>query len=221
MKNKILKNLGTLILGVGLSLNTFGQSLKMRESEVYSSIAERISFNDPELKNLSLSITKDCPVNDKECKANKIFNYVINNYKHIEHTAPGVLKSPEQTIKDGGGDCKDLSILYNSLLENIQIRTRLVFTKNHAYGLVCGVNAEKIEKEINISIEESACKNFSDFLNNFETIAYPKIKEPSYRIIDGETCISADPTMPYLGFIAVDTSEIRAVVDPLAKEMNF
>ncbi len=199
---RILKNyLVAGLIGFG-SFNSFGQSPKIRESEVYSSIAERISFNDSELNNLSLLITKDCPVHNKECKANKIFNYVINNYKHIEHTEPGVLKSPKQTIKDGGGDCKDLSILYNSLLENIQIRTKLAFTKDHAYGLVCGINVEKLKKEINTSIEEST-----------------KMEELSYRIVDGETCISADPTTGYLGDINKNSSETRAIMDPLTKKI--
>lgn len=196
---RILKNyLVAGLIGFG-SFNSFGQSPKIRESEAYSYIAERISFNDPELKNLSLLVTKDCPDDNKECKVNKIFNYVINNYKHIEHTdaESGLLKSPKQTIKDGGGDCKDLSILNNSLLENIGINTKLIFTKNHMYGLVCGMNLEKIKKEINTSIKELYW---------------------SYTI-NGETCISADPTTGYLGDINKNSSETRAIVDLLTKEM--
>ena len=59
------------------------------------------------------------------------------------------IQSTDETIQLGGGDCEDLTILLNSLLENIGIKTYMVVSEEHVYSLACGLNNQSIDVSSN------------------------------------------------------------------------
>ena len=120
---------------------------------------EKIEINNSELRNYSYSIITNCQSNNKECQINAIYRYIVENFEYIEDPLNiELIKSPDQTIYDGGGDCEDLSILLNSLLENIGIKTFLVMNETHAYSLAYDIETSLMWKEIE--------KSFIEFVEN-------------------------------------------------------
>jgi len=107
-----------------------------------------ISKIDPTgMKRYADEIIKSC--NTKECKASKIYWWVTENIEYIPD--PGdeeQIQSPEETLKRGGGDCEDISILMTSLLTSAGIDTNPIFVENHTLLMVCGLDPERIRREI-------------------------------------------------------------------------
>ena len=80
----------------------------------------KIVFDDINLRTQAASIVSGCPSGDKECQINKLYRYVIENYDYYSDPRSGeFIQSPSETMKVKGGDCEDLTILLNSLLEFI------------------------------------------------------------------------------------------------------
>jgi len=114
---------------------------------------DKIVVDDGELRELASAIVED--YDEKEGKVNAIYRYIVENFVYIadpEYTES--VQSPFETLDIEGGDCEDLAILACSLLENIEIKTYLVLTENHAYALVSGINSDNLWKYINKSLEE-------------------------------------------------------------------
>lgn len=106
---------------------------------------EKILHKDMDLRNLAISITRTCQSGDKECQLNRIYRYIVDNFKYYsDPRTDEFIQTPDETLKLTGGDCEDLTILLLSLLENIGIKTYLVLTGDHAYGLACGVDTNKL-----------------------------------------------------------------------------
>jgi len=114
---------------------------------------DKIATDDVQLRELAESIVQDCP--DKEGKVNAVYRYIVENFTYIADPEDGEsIQSPFETLDVRGGDCEDLTILACSLLENIGIRTYLVLTENHAYGLVSGIDPENLWSYINGCLQE-------------------------------------------------------------------
>ena len=94
----------------------------------------KVVFDDINLRTQAASIVRGCPSGDKECQINKLYRYVVENYDYYsDPRSREFIQSPSETMKVKGGDCEDLTILLNSLLENLGIKTYLVLTEDHAY----------------------------------------------------------------------------------------
>lgn len=120
----------------------------LERSEPYLS---KIVSNDIKLRTLASSKTSNCY--NTECKVNSIYRWVVENYNyHSDPRITELIQSPYETLNIGGGDCEDLAILTSSLLENLGIKTYLVFTDNHAYSLACGINGPNLQEEILLSL---------------------------------------------------------------------
>jgi hypothetical protein len=110
-------------------------------------------------------------LNSKEGYINAIYRHIVENYQYqADPKDIELIKTPAETIIDGGGDCEDLTILLNSLLENIGINTYLVMNETHAYSLVSDVNSTLMWKEIEKSfielVEEKWGEKIKDTYNN-------------------------------------------------------
>jgi hypothetical protein len=109
----------------------------------YSDYLDAIQLNNNELRMEATSSAKECLSGDKECQLISVYEYFLTEYKYFgdarddEH-----IQTPAETKQFKGGDCEDLSILLNSLLENIGIETYIVFTEDHAYSLACDINPD-------------------------------------------------------------------------------
>lgn len=139
----------TCILLINLSgcLESLFDNGSNGNNEVDSVIARATPYldaivgDDIELRAYVNSIVRNCSVYDKECKINAIYQHVIENYNYLSDPSYGeFIQSPQETMQIKGGDCEDLAIFLNSLLENIGIDTYLVFTKDHAYSLAGDVD---------------------------------------------------------------------------------
>ena len=198
--------------------------------EVNLDISNRIVYDDTELKNLALSITKDCLIEDNECKTINIYNYIQKNYKKIDDVT-NEAKFPKETINEGGGDCEDFAILNNSLLENIGIKTKIIFSSNHAYSLVYGLNIENLVKKreefyLDKIYEVMKSDTMRDILlpDSAFTLLSKKLtmKEEikSYNI-DEKNWISVDPTIEG-GYIGLENAiGKKMIIDSRTKEINY
>lgn len=115
----------------------------------------KIVNEDIELRSFASSVTIECLSGDKECQLNKIYDYVTDNFAYYSDPRSNeFIQSPSETLKVKGGDCEDLTILMNSLLENLGFKTYIVLTDNHAYSLACGIDTDKLWPYIKDNIVE-------------------------------------------------------------------
>jgi hypothetical protein len=81
----------------------------------------------------------------------EIDKYIYDTYEYIPDDGEQ-WKLPEQTIKDGGGDCEDLTILFLYMAnESFGVKGELILSEcpdgtGHAWALVDGYEFYKIEK---------------------------------------------------------------------------
>jgi len=107
---------------------------------------DAIVKNDQSLRQKAIEVSKDCWSGDKECQLISIYEYVIQNIKYYSDPRDDeYIQTPYQTLEIGGGDCEDLTVLLNSLLENIGIKTYLVLTEDHAYSLACDFDMDLLQ----------------------------------------------------------------------------
>lgn len=120
----------------------------------------KIAFDDINIRKKAVSIVSECPSGDKECHINKLYRYVVENYKYYSDPRDKeLIQSPYETMDIKGGDCEDLTILLISLSENIGIKTYLVLTEKHAYSLACGVDTENLWQYIKEDIITQVSKD--------------------------------------------------------------
>jgi len=112
------------------------------EAEPY---INKIVSEDIGLRSLASSITRGCLSGDKECQLNKIYDYVTENYEYyLDPRSNEFIQNPSETLMVNGGDCEDLTILMNSLLENLGFKTYIVLTEDHAFSLACGIDPDNL-----------------------------------------------------------------------------
>lgn len=123
---------------------------------------DSIVFDDVSLRVKASAIVRTCSSNDIECYINRIYRNIVENYNYYSDPRNGeFIQDPYQTMQIMGGDCEDLTILLNSLLENLGIKTYLVLTDNHAYSLACGVNTSLLQKYAEESLIQQYSKDYN------------------------------------------------------------
>jgi hypothetical protein len=171
MKKKLLiVGLITCIVCVGMSGCTQLQNTLdpvVRRADPYIS---KIDTSNIDLRAYANSIIKDSPPNDKEAQINAIYRYIVENYNYLsDPTGVELIQSPQETMQIMGGDCEDLAILLNSLLENIGIKTYLVLTDTHAYSLAYDVDTNKlwtyVEQSLIAQVEKDSGENIRQNYN--------------------------------------------------------
>ena len=106
---------------------------------------DKIVLEDIGLRSQAASYTEGCPHADKECQISALYRYVIDNYEYYsDPRTREFIQSPAETIQVKGGDCEDTAILLISLLENLGIKTYMVFTEDHAYALACDIDMDSM-----------------------------------------------------------------------------
>jgi len=105
----------------------------------------KILFEDIQLREYAASIAEDCQSGDKECQTTSVYSYVVQNYNYYDDPRfRNLIQSVDDTMRLKGGDCEDLTILLNSLLENIGIKTYMVVTEEHVYSLACNLDEQSL-----------------------------------------------------------------------------
>jgi len=111
--------------------------------EEYSAYLNAIEINNNELRLEATNAASDCLSGDKECQLISIYESLLTKYKYFGDSRDDEhIQTPSETKQYKGGDCEDLSILLNSLLENVGIETWMVFTEDHAYSLACDIDPD-------------------------------------------------------------------------------
>jgi hypothetical protein len=146
-KQLMILGVVTLLLITGFSGCTQKQSGKsssntadpvIQRAEPYIS---KIDTSNVTLRSYANSIIKDYPPNNKEAQVNAIYRYIVENYNYVSDPRQSeFIQSPGETMQIKGGDCEDLAIFLDSLLENIGIKTYLVLTDTHCYALAYDIN---------------------------------------------------------------------------------
>ena len=124
----------------------------------------KVKTKNKKLKKLATHIAEGCPSKDKNCRVNRIYRFVVDNHKYIwdpDNGKTNIIQSPFETMKRKGGDCEDLAILLNSLLENIGIRTYLILAKDHMYSFACGIDLKGMRRYIRKSLAKRGLEGFA------------------------------------------------------------
>jgi len=134
---------------------------ELRRAQPY---IEKVVFDDPDLLEYALTICKNCTFSDTEQIINTLYRHVVEKYTYFsDPEEKELIRSPQQTISAGGGDCEDLSILLMSLLENLGIKTYLVLTPDHAYALAYDVSINNlwvyVEQSLINQVEKDSGEN--------------------------------------------------------------
>jgi hypothetical protein len=154
--------------------------------ESYDPYLNKILYDDFNLKSEVMNIVQNCSYGNKECQVNQIYRNLVENYKYYSDTRyKEFIQTPYETKSLKGGDCEDLTILLNSLLENIGIKTYVVFTEDHAYSLACGLDNTQLRTEILSSFKKEE-KYFNGIIS---------IPSNSGRYIGGEGLLLEFPTI--------------------------
>ena len=75
---------------------------------------------------------------DDLSKTKILLDYVSNEIMYVSDPNDGheYTKDPLSTLKSGGGDCEDQTVLICSLLESVGVKTYMGFTSDHVFALV-------------------------------------------------------------------------------------
>ena len=150
---------------------------------------QKVALEDMGLRSYAASIASGCPSGEKECQLNKVYRHIVEGFNYYNDPRnKELIQTPYETIKIKGGDCEDLTILLNSLLENIGIKTYLVLTEQHAYSLACDINSEKLFPYIRKSIAEQISKDYSlsrEIITEDEDIFELQQKQQAFALKSG------------------------------------
>ena len=143
---------------------------------------KKIVFVDSYLRTFANSIIKNCSSTDKECHINAIYRYMVEHFNYLaDPESLEFIQGPNETIQIGGGDCEDLTILLCSLLENIGIKTYILFLEKHMCAMASDINTSKMLKYIKESLINRVKKEWDNskievnktfILQGYETYYY-------------------------------------------------
>jgi hypothetical protein len=105
---------------------------------------QKINSNNNDLQDYAQGIISGCSPNNKECQLTALYRYIIQNYELNTTNPHQNIQTPQETIQKKSGTHNDLTILLNSLLENININTYLTIIDDHIYTFVPTIDPEKI-----------------------------------------------------------------------------
>jgi hypothetical protein len=99
-----------------------------RDLRPYMGNSPQIDASSPRIKNVSRELAaheSDTPWQRVE----RIYDWVRENIKYVE----GDLKNASAAIKDGQGDCEEMTSLVVALCRNAQVPARMVWVHEHCY----------------------------------------------------------------------------------------
>lgn len=105
----------------------------------YRRYLDRVDSRSSEIVILASHLAEGCRSADHLCESSSILRFVTDEiaYRSDPRGGDDYVKSPQETLAAGAGDCEDKSILMASLLEALGNRTFLVFTRDHVWPLLC------------------------------------------------------------------------------------
>ena len=81
----------------------------------------------PQIRDLALRITRNCPRKAFACEVHSIHEWVQRNIKYVRDVADvETIQTPDVTLRDRAGDCDDHSVLVAALLQAVGHRARFI-----------------------------------------------------------------------------------------------
>ncbi len=188
-KNKIGNIIWIVVIIIGIIIFWYPYSDSVTEAEPY---IDPIETNNMEIRKQATSIVKDCPTNNKECFANEVYRYVVENFNYYpDPRMDELIQTPHETLDIKGGDCEDLTILLNSYLENLGVETYVVLTDTHAYSLACDINIDSLSEYIQESLIKQIARDLGkeedlDVIINKKEIYFLNEVNQEFDLDEGE-----------------------------------
>jgi len=130
--------LGFVLSSSFIILYFFGENIItiIAENSVEEGFESFARANDYELREIALNFTSECDTSGSYCRA----YYIYLELEKLHFVLPSkykILYYPQYTL-DNGGDCKNLAILYYSLLNSVGIENEIIcsYTYNHCINKV-------------------------------------------------------------------------------------
>ncbi len=178
---------------------------KQSEQNQIKQYTSKVLFDDSQFRTTAKKIASGCN-GEQECQLYKIYRYIVTNFDYYSDPRNNeYIQDPYETWNSQGGDCEDLGILLQTLLESIGIKTYSVFTTNHYYVLGCIENASQVLDYTNYDMR----KLYSKY---YETISYYNLNRLE--------CIPLEPTAGKYGFPGESTWNYSEAYDPLTLEKH-
>ena len=96
--------------------------------------ASSIVVNDPLMKQVATKIAVESCTEAKICHAKALYYFVRDNIQYVSDPyEKEYIAAPVETLKTGGGDCDDGTLLLAAMLESIGVKTRIVTIPGHAF----------------------------------------------------------------------------------------
>ncbi|NND98795.1 MAG: transglutaminase domain-containing protein [Pirellulaceae bacterium] len=99
-----------------------------RELRVFTGPSPHIDSTNPRIK----AVSKELATKDAACdwdRVEQIYDYVRANVEYVE----GPLKNASVALRDGKGDCEEMTSLVVALCRNARIPARMVWIPDHCY----------------------------------------------------------------------------------------
>jgi hypothetical protein len=171
------------------------------EQDRIKQYTSKVLFDDDQFRTIAKQIASGCN-GEQECQLYKIYRFLVTNFEYYSDPRNNeYVQSPSETWNSKGGDCEDLGILLQTLLESIGIKTFSVFTTGHYYVLGCVPNSAQVLK-----------------YSNNELKSYGKYYDKIHYYNLGSECIPLEPTAGEYGFPGHFTTFYSEAYDPLTLE---
>ncbi len=125
-----------------------------------STLPRLVDPSNPAVKYVADRIVTEACTNHRVCYAKALYYFVRDNFQYVsDPSAFEYVKSAEESLASGGGDCDDASVLLASLLEAVGIDTRFVFIPKHVYVEAYIPEARKKYQKGGMVSLDPTCKN--------------------------------------------------------------
>jgi len=105
------------------------------------------------VRNLALSLVKNCQQKDWDCEIARLHEYVRDEVRYVgDVNDVETVQTPQKTIELMAGDCDDKSVMLAALLESIGHPTRFTAIGFQA-GVYCHVFVETKRGDIWVALE--------------------------------------------------------------------
>lgn len=189
----------------------------------FARYVEKVDARSSEIDILASHLASVCESADHLCETASILRFVADEvlYRSDPRGEGDYVKSPQETLAANAGDCEDKSILLVSLLEALGNRTWLVFTKDHAWPLVC------FDRPIAALWKSASAGRSAEWREQYMKTLSPHHDAEEWRRLvdaavelrlDDKSCYAMEPTAAgsFLG-VTHETREYFVAVDPIGK----
>ena len=99
-----------------------------RDLQQFMGKSPYIDYTHRSIRNAAKEVA-DMPADNDWHRVELTYDYVRDNVKYVE----GELKNASQALRDGSGDCEEMTSLFVAICRNLKIPARMVWIPDHCY----------------------------------------------------------------------------------------